>query len=68
MQTTDVLAGLVAARTDPRQILVGFAAETPGAGETLLDLGRAKLARRVATCWSSTRWATIWSSGNLTVR
>jgi phosphopantothenoylcysteine decarboxylase/phosphopantothenate--cysteine ligase len=46
VQTTDVLAGLVAARTDPRQILVGFAAETPGAGETLLDLGRAKLARK----------------------
>ena len=46
VQTTDILAGLVAARTDPRQILVGFAAETPGAGETLLDLGRAKLARK----------------------
>jgi phosphopantothenoylcysteine decarboxylase / phosphopantothenate---cysteine ligase len=46
VQTTDVLAGLVAARTDARQILVGFAAETPGAGETLLDLGRAKLARK----------------------
>jgi phosphopantothenoylcysteine decarboxylase / phosphopantothenate---cysteine ligase len=46
LQTTDVLASLVVARTDPRQILVGFAAETPGAGETLLDLGRAKLARK----------------------
>ena len=46
VQTTDVLANLVAARTDARQILVGFAAETPGAGETLLDLGRAKLARK----------------------
>jgi phosphopantothenoylcysteine decarboxylase / phosphopantothenate---cysteine ligase len=46
VQTTDVLAGLVAARTDVRQILVGFAAETPSAGETLLDLGRAKLARK----------------------
>jgi phosphopantothenoylcysteine decarboxylase / phosphopantothenate---cysteine ligase len=46
VQTTDVLAGLVAARTDARQILVGFAAETPSAGETLLDLGRAKLARK----------------------
>ena len=46
VQTTDVLAGLVAARTDPRQILVGFAAETPRAGETLRDLGRAKLARK----------------------
>ena len=28
VQTPDVLAGLVAARTDPRQVLVGFAAET----------------------------------------
>jgi phosphopantothenoylcysteine decarboxylase / phosphopantothenate---cysteine ligase len=46
VQTTDILAGLVAARTDPRQILVGFAAETPGPGETLLDLGGAKLARK----------------------
>jgi phosphopantothenoylcysteine decarboxylase/phosphopantothenate--cysteine ligase len=46
VQTTDVLAGLVAARSDARQILVGFAAETPSAGETLLDLGRAKLARK----------------------
>ena len=46
MQTADVLAGLVAARTDARQVLVGFAAETPSAGETLLELGRAKLARK----------------------
>ena len=29
VQTTDVLAGLVAARTDPAQVIVGFAAETP---------------------------------------
>ncbi len=46
VQTTDVLAGLVAARTDPGQVLVGFAAETPGPDQTLLDLGRAKLARK----------------------
>jgi phosphopantothenoylcysteine decarboxylase/phosphopantothenate--cysteine ligase len=46
VQTPDILASLVKARTDPRQILVGFAAETPGAGETLLQLGRAKLARK----------------------
>lgn len=46
VQTLDVLAGLVAARTDPRQVLVGFAAETPTAGQSLLDLGRAKLARK----------------------
>jgi phosphopantothenoylcysteine decarboxylase/phosphopantothenate--cysteine ligase len=46
VQTIDVLASLVQARTDSRQILVGFAAETPSAGQTLLDLGRAKLARK----------------------
>ena len=46
MQTTDVLAGLVAARTDPRQVLVGFAAETPVPEHDLLELGRAKLARK----------------------
>ncbi|HZL74452.1 MAG TPA: phosphopantothenoylcysteine decarboxylase, partial [Propionibacteriaceae bacterium] len=46
VQTTDVLASLVAARTDPRQILIGFAAETPTSDATLLDLGRAKLARK----------------------
>jgi phosphopantothenoylcysteine decarboxylase / phosphopantothenate---cysteine ligase len=46
VQTVDVLASLVAARTDSRQVLVGFAAETPGGGQTLLDLGRAKLARK----------------------
>jgi phosphopantothenoylcysteine decarboxylase / phosphopantothenate---cysteine ligase len=46
VQTTDVLSSLVAAKTDPRQILIGFAAETPTAGDSLLDLGRAKLARK----------------------
>ena len=46
VQTTDVLAGLVAARTDPRQVLVGFAAETSGESGSLLQLGRAKLARK----------------------
>jgi phosphopantothenoylcysteine decarboxylase/phosphopantothenate--cysteine ligase len=46
VQTVDVLANLVAARTDFRQVLVGFAAETPGDGQTLIDLGRAKLARK----------------------
>ena len=46
VQTTDVLAALVAARTDPRQVLVGFAAETPTPGQSLLELGRAKLARK----------------------
>jgi phosphopantothenoylcysteine decarboxylase / phosphopantothenate---cysteine ligase len=46
VQTVDVLASLVTARTDSRQILVGFAAETPSGQQTLLDLGRAKLARK----------------------
>jgi phosphopantothenoylcysteine decarboxylase/phosphopantothenate--cysteine ligase len=46
VQTTDVLASLVAARTDPRQILVGFAAETPTPGHSLLELGQAKLLRK----------------------
>jgi len=46
VQTTDVLAGLVRGRTDPRQVLVGFAAETPTAEHSLLELGRAKLARK----------------------
>ena len=46
VQTTDVLASLVRARTDPAQVLIGFAAETPTADSSLLDLGRAKLARK----------------------
>ena len=46
VQTVDVLASLVAARTDAQQVLVGFAAETPSDGQTLIDLGRAKLARK----------------------
>jgi phosphopantothenoylcysteine decarboxylase/phosphopantothenate--cysteine ligase len=46
VQTADVLAGLVAARTDPAQVLVGFAAETPTAEHSLLELGRSKLARK----------------------
>jgi phosphopantothenoylcysteine decarboxylase/phosphopantothenate--cysteine ligase len=44
VQTPDVLAGLVAARTDPRQVLVGFAAETGAESGSLLELGEAKLA------------------------
>jgi phosphopantothenoylcysteine decarboxylase / phosphopantothenate---cysteine ligase len=46
VQTPDVLAGLVAARTDPRQVLVGFAAETGAESGSLLELGQAKLARK----------------------
>jgi phosphopantothenoylcysteine decarboxylase/phosphopantothenate--cysteine ligase len=46
VQTSDVLAGLVRGRTDPCQVLVGFAAETPTAEQSLVELGRAKLARK----------------------
>jgi phosphopantothenoylcysteine decarboxylase/phosphopantothenate--cysteine ligase len=46
VQTIDVLASLVKARTDARQVLVGFAAETLNGGQTLIDLGRAKLERK----------------------
>ncbi len=46
VQTPDVLAGLVAGRADPGQVLVGFAAETPDGEQSLTDLGRAKLARK----------------------
>jgi phosphopantothenoylcysteine decarboxylase / phosphopantothenate---cysteine ligase len=46
VQTPDVLAALVAARTDASQVLVGFAAETPSTERSLLELGRAKLDRK----------------------
>ena len=45
VQTTDVLATLVRARHDG-QVIVGFAAETAGSPERLLELGRSKLARK----------------------
>ncbi len=44
-RTPDVLLEIVARRT-PGQIVVGFAAETGDAGATVLDYGRAKLARK----------------------
>jgi phosphopantothenoylcysteine decarboxylase/phosphopantothenate--cysteine ligase len=44
-ENPDVLAELVAARR-PGQLLVGFAAETGDSTGTVLDLGRAKLARK----------------------
>jgi phosphopantothenoylcysteine decarboxylase / phosphopantothenate---cysteine ligase len=46
VQTTDVLATLVAERTDPRQVVVGFAAETPPVSGSLLDVARDKLDRK----------------------
>jgi phosphopantothenoylcysteine decarboxylase/phosphopantothenate--cysteine ligase len=46
IQTTDILVSLGKARTDSRQVLVGFAAETASGEQTLLDLGYAKLKRK----------------------
>ncbi|SEQ37486.1 bifunctional phosphopantothenoylcysteine decarboxylase/phosphopantothenate--cysteine ligase CoaBC [Microlunatus flavus] len=46
VQTPDVLRGLVEARQDPDQVIVGFAAETAVDQAQLVDLGRAKLARK----------------------
>jgi phosphopantothenoylcysteine decarboxylase/phosphopantothenate--cysteine ligase len=49
VRNPDVLAELVAAREAgdlPGAVLVGFAAETGEPGSTVLDLGRAKLARK----------------------
>ena len=45
-QTVDVLADLVVRRVGTRPVIVGFAAETAPDHEALLDLGRAKLARK----------------------
>jgi phosphopantothenoylcysteine decarboxylase/phosphopantothenate--cysteine ligase len=45
VENPDILAGLVAARSDG-QTIVGFAAETPGDGESLFDRGRRKRARK----------------------
>ncbi|MGZ0711231.1 bifunctional phosphopantothenoylcysteine decarboxylase/phosphopantothenate--cysteine ligase CoaBC (plasmid) [Coraliomargarita sp. W4R53] len=47
VETPDVLQGLVASRA-PGQTIVGFAAETPGESETLLDRGRRKVLRKGA--------------------
>ena len=45
VETEDILAGL-AADARPGRTLVGFAAETPGPGETLHDRARRKAARK----------------------
>lgn len=42
----DILAGLVAARTGARPVIVGFAAETGDEHGSILQHGRAKLARK----------------------
>lgn len=46
VQTPDVLRGLVEAREDPHQVVVGFAAETAVDQAQLVALGRDKLARK----------------------
>ncbi|MFI5954112.1 bifunctional phosphopantothenoylcysteine decarboxylase/phosphopantothenate--cysteine ligase CoaBC [Cryptosporangium sp. NPDC051539] len=46
VQNPDVLAGLVRRRTGPGPVIVGFAAETGDATGSVLDHGRAKLARK----------------------
>lgn len=45
-RTDDVLAQLVQARTRSSQVIVGFAAETGDADGTVIEHGRAKLARK----------------------
>lgn len=47
VENDDILAGLVRGRRDG-QTVVGFAAETPREGETVLDRGRRKAARKGA--------------------
>ncbi len=47
VENDDVLAGLVASRREG-QTIVGFAAETPAEGDTLLERGRRKAARKRA--------------------
>jgi phosphopantothenoylcysteine decarboxylase/phosphopantothenate--cysteine ligase len=46
VQNPDILAGLVTDRTDPAQVIVGFAAETAATPDELVELGRAKFARK----------------------
>jgi phosphopantothenoylcysteine decarboxylase/phosphopantothenate--cysteine ligase len=45
-QTPDILAELAHDRSAPGQVVVGFAAETGDESGSVLDLGRAKLARK----------------------
>jgi phosphopantothenoylcysteine decarboxylase/phosphopantothenate--cysteine ligase len=47
VKNPDILAGLGAARV-PGQVIIGFAAETEQQREALLELGRAKIARKGA--------------------
>jgi phosphopantothenoylcysteine decarboxylase/phosphopantothenate--cysteine ligase len=45
-QNPDILAGLVAERPSPDQVIVGFAAETGDENGTVMDHARTKLARK----------------------
>lgn len=46
VENPDILAGLVAARTSKRPVIVGFAAETGDARATVIEHARAKLERK----------------------
>ncbi|WP_248147349.1 bifunctional phosphopantothenoylcysteine decarboxylase/phosphopantothenate--cysteine ligase CoaBC [Microbacterium aoyamense] len=65
VENDDVLAGLVAARRDG-QTIVGFAAETPAEGDTLLDRGRRKAARKRADLLAVNEvgWSVGFESGD----
>ena len=45
-QNPDILRELATSRPHPGAVIVGFAAETGDGGSTVLDLARAKLARK----------------------
>ncbi|MCI1895704.1 MAG: bifunctional phosphopantothenoylcysteine decarboxylase/phosphopantothenate--cysteine ligase CoaBC [Ancrocorticia sp.] len=46
VENPDILAGLACNRSDPRQTIVGFAAETGDAGSSVLEYGRRKAAAK----------------------
>lgn len=60
VQTEDILAALAADRA-PGQTIVGFAAETPAANETLLERGRRKALRKGADLLAVNRVG--WTEG-----
>jgi phosphopantothenoylcysteine decarboxylase/phosphopantothenate--cysteine ligase len=65
VENDDILAGLVRRRREG-QTIVGFAAETPGDGETLLERGRRKAARKGADLLvvNEVGWAKGFESGD----
>ena len=60
--------GWSAGRTDPRQVLVGFAAETRTPSTACWSSAGPSSPARAATCWCSTRSATAWCSASRTAR